>query len=285
MAKVVVVTDSTAYIPKELIADFPIEVAPLQVIWGEESYRDGVDISPVEFYTRLETAKVLPSTSQTPPADFHQIYERLANQGYDILSVHISSRLSGTMDSAVQARNMLPDAHIELVDSRAAGMALGFQALAAARAAHNGASLEECKHIAEKAVGHTGVQFVAKTLEFLHRGGRIGSGAAFIGKLMDIKPILGLRDGKIEALGKARTRNKALETMLDLIVEEIGDRRPVRIASLHANAREQAEALLVMACNRFNSGDVAEAMCSDVSPAIGTHLGPGGLGIAYMAGM
>ena len=286
MSKVAVVTDSTAYIPEELLEGYTIRVAPLQVLWDNESYRDGVDILPKEFYTRLATSKTMPSTSQTTPGWFEEIYKPLLAEGYDIVSIHISSALSGTCDSAFQAREELK-AHdrIAVIDSRAAGMALGFQALSVARAANNGASFKDCQKLAEKAVDHTGVLFVVDTLEFLHRGGRIGGGQAFLGKLLDVKPILALREGKIEPADKTRTKNRAIERMVDLLEKEVGDRRPVRISALHANVPDQAEKLLEHICRRFKSSEVAEAFSADVSPVIGTHLGPGGLGVAYMAGM
>lgn len=286
MSKVAVVTDSTAYIPQELLAGYPIRVAPLQVLWDGESYRDGVDILPKEFYTRLAGSKTMPSTSQTTPGWFQEIYAPLLDDGYDIVSIHISATLSGTVDSALQARAELKAVdRIAVIDSRSAGMALGFQALAVARAANNGASLAECVKLAQKAVGHTGVLFVVDTLEFLHRGGRIGGGQAFLGKLLDVKPILTLRDGKIEPADKTRTKNRAIERMVNLLKNDVGDRRPVRIAALHANVPDQAEKLLEHVCQCFNSSDIAEAMSADVSPVIGTHIGPGGLGLAYMAGM
>src|SRR5690606_13145566 len=125
MSKVAVVTDSTAYIPKALSKGLPIYVVPLQVVWGEETYRDGVDIQPLEFYTRLKTAKVMPTTSQPSPEAFRQVYATLLEEGYDIVSIHISAKLSGTLDSATQAREMLKGERIELVDSKVTAMALG----------------------------------------------------------------------------------------------------------------------------------------------------------------
>jgi DegV family protein with EDD domain len=285
MSKVAIVTDSTAYIPEDVRAGLPIYVTPLQLIWDQESFRDGIDIQPVDFYTRLSGSKTMPSTSQTTPAYFLQLYQQLITEGYEIVSIHISSLLSGTLDSAIQAKAQIENGRIELVDSKTSGMALGFQALQAARAAANGASVDEVKAIAEKAVDTTGVYFLVDTLEFLHRGGRIGGGAAFIGKLLDMKPILAVRHGKIEAADKARTRNKALERLVHHVVTDIGDRRPIRIGVVHANAAELAAEVLEKVCQQYPREDVVETVITDVSPVIGTHIGPGGTGVCFMAGM
>ena len=160
MQKVAIVTDSSPFIPAEIIEEHQIHVIPLIVIWGEENLYDGVDITPEEFYNRLETAKVMPSTSQPSVADFEVIFRKLHQQGYDILAVLISEDLSGTISSATQAKKLLPDANIEIVNSRSIAMALGFQVLMAARAANQGASLEECKRLAEGARDRGGVVFV-----------------------------------------------------------------------------------------------------------------------------
>jgi DegV family protein with EDD domain len=177
---------------------------------------------------------------------------------------------------------MYPDARIEIVDSESVAMALGFQVLTVARAAQEGASLEECKALAIQSIPHTGVVFALDTLEYLHRGGRIGGGARFLGTALNLKPILEIRDGRVEAADRVRTRKKSLNRVLDLVEEQIGGRSPVRIASLHANAEEEARMLLEEAVARF---DPVETYFTEVSPVVGTHAGPGTLGIAYMAGM
>ena len=285
MARVAIVTDSTAYLPKEVIANNPLSVLPLQCIFGQEIYLDGVDITPNEFYTRLKTTKVMPTTSQVTPAQFQDTYSQLLNEGYDILSIHISSKLSGTIDSAIQARSMFPGANIEIFDSLSTGMGLGFMALTIARAAAQGASLAECHALAERAIHHTGVLFLVDTLEFLHRGGRIGGAAAFLGTMLNMKPILELRNGKIEAVERVRTMGKAVDRLIDLAENRIAKRTPVRLATLHANSYENAQLLLDRARERFHVSDVSETILTEVSPVIGTHTGPGALGLCFMAGM
>lgn len=285
MAKVALVTDSTANIPLELTGSFPLHVAPLQVIWGKEIYRDGIDIQPAEFYTRLKDAKEMPTTSQATPASFNQIYHDLLEQGYDILSIHISSKLSGTLDSAYQSRQNFPGAKIELVDSNTTSMAMGFPLLVTMRAAAQGASLFECKALIEKACAQTGVYFAVSTLEFLRRGGRIGGAAAFLGTALNLKPILELRDGHIEAIERVRTMGKTIDRLLNLFEEKVGAHRPVYIAALHANAPDEAAILLDRAQQRFDRSDIAIATLADISPVLGTHTGPGCMGLAFMTGM
>ncbi len=285
MSRVAIVTDSTAYIPPEISAGYPIFSTPLQVIWDGETLRDGIDIQPDAFYRRLQHSKTTPTTSQPTPAAFIELYSRLLEQDYSILSIHISSKLSGTLDSATQARGHFPGAHIELFDSDFTSMAMGFMVMAAARVAAKGATLQECAAMARQAKEHTGVLFVVNTLEFLHRGGRIGGAAAFLGTALNLKPILELRDGKIEAVERVRTKGKALDRLLELYSERVGTKRPVHIAVLHSNADEEAHKTLERACQRFDTTDISESICTAISPVVGTHTGPGTIGLAFMAGM
>lgn len=285
MTKVAIVSDSTANIPAELLKKYPVFTAPLQVLWDEKVFLDGIDIHPGDFYQRLSSSKTMPSTSQVTPSAFLSLYEELLRDGYDILSIHISQKLSGTLDSAVQAKAQLPGARIELFDSETTAMAMGFHVLAAARAAAMGASLDECVELAKKARDHSGVLFTANTLEFLHRGGRIGGGAKFLGTALNLKPILEVRGGRVEAVERVRNIGKALDRMLELAIKRMGNNTPIRLATIHANDPENAEMLLQKARNHFNVADVSEAYISDVSPVIGTHTGPGTVGIAFMAGM
>ncbi|MCU0487644.1 MAG: DegV family protein [Anaerolineales bacterium] len=282
MSKVTLVTDSTTYLPKELVAKYGIKVAPQLLIWGEKTFLDGVDIQPSEFYTRLKTAKTMPSSSQATPKIFHEIFKAEVEAGNSVLAILISEVLSGTIASAIQAREMLPGATIEIVDSRTTSMAMGFTLLAAARALEDGASLAEAKAMAEKAREHVGVVFAVDTLEFLHRGGRIGGANRFLGTALNIKPILEVTGGKVEGIEKVRTRSKSLNRVIEIIGERIGGRTPVRLATLHANAPEEAKMVLEEAKKQFNA---VESIASEVSPVVGTHAGPGTVGLAFMAGM
>jgi len=285
MSKVAIVTDSTANIPAEHTKGLPIHVLPLQVLWEDKVYLDGIDITPTEFYKRLKTAKTMPTTSQATPAQFQEKFSSLLEQGYDILCILISSKLSGTMDSAIQAKEHFPNAKIELFDSLSSSMAMGFQILTVARAAAEGASLSECRTLAELSRSKVDVFFVVSTLEFLHRGGRIGGATAFLGTALNLKPILSLRDGQVIAIERVRTMGKALDRLLDLYQKGIDGDRPIRVSALHANAPEEAKKILERAQQLFHVSDIHDAILAEVSPVIGTHTGPGTIGLAFLAGM
>lgn len=285
MPKVAIVTDSSHNLPVNFIKGYPIFVIPLHLIWGDKTYLDGVDIQPHQFYARLKTAKIMPTTSQPSPSEFKELYRNLLEQDYHILSIHIAGSLSGTMDSAIQAKLSLPGTPIELVDSETTSAAMGFQVLTTARLASQGATLQECKMYAEQSRSHTGVYFTLNTLEFLHRGGRIGGGAAFLGTLLNLKPILEIRKGRVEAVERVRTIKRAVNRLLDLCEDNIGKRTPIRLCSLHSSNSENADVLLETARQRFGISEVNDAFTTEVSPVIGTHAGPGALGLAFMAGM
>lgn len=283
MSKVAVVTDSTAYLSKELVTAYGITVVPLVVIWGDEELLDNVDIGPEEFYERLSTAQVMPSTSQVTIQTFADTFKKLHAEGYDILTVVISSALSGTMDSAIQAKKLVPDANIALVDSQSTSLPLAFMALAAARAAKRGASLQECVQVVEAVRAHTQMFFAVDTLEFLHRGGRIGGASRFLGTALGLKPILYLEDGKVEALEKVRTTKRAHGRLVELINEGVNGKSPINfVGVVHAASEETATQLMNDVEEKFNPH---ELMLASISPVIGTHTGPGTLGIAYVAGV
>jgi DegV family protein with EDD domain len=284
MSKVAIVTDSTAYLPDAFVSAYHLTVTPQVLIWGEETYRDGVDIQPNEFYAKLENAKVMPTTSQVSIVSMKEAFEGLLKAGYDVLGIFISSKLSGTIQSAMKAKEMIPSAanKIAIVDSLSTAMAMGFQVLTVARAAKEGASLAECQKLAEEARKHTGVFFVVDTLEFLHRGGRIGGAQALLGSALNIKPVLTLQDGRIETADKVRTKSKAISRMIELVAEHIGHSSPIRLATLHANAETEARQILETAASQLNP---IETVFTSVSPVIGTHIGPGTVGLAFMAGM
>jgi DegV family protein with EDD domain len=281
MSLVAIVTDSTAYLPNELIKKYNISIVPLILIWGDETFEDGVTMMPQDFYRRLPDSKVIPTTSQATIPSMQKAFSNLIEQGFDVLGIFLSSKLSGTVESAIQAREMMGTGadKVAIVDSLATTMAMGWPVLTAARAAANGENLVECTKIAEQARDHTGVLFVVETLEFLRRGGRIGGAQALLGTALNIKPILELQAGRIESVEKIRTKGKALERMLDLAEEKMAGRTPVRLATVHANDEPAALALLETAKARFNP---IESLHSILSPVIGAHAGPGTVALAYM---
>lgn len=284
MAKIALVTDSTTYMPPELIKKYSVSVAPQVLVWGDQMYKDGVDIQPSEFYAKLKTAKEMPTTAQVSVASFQEIFQGLVEQGFEVLALLLSAKLSGTIQSAVQAKDLMGSAgeKVHVIDSQSVAMALGFQVLTVARAAENGASLKEAIALAEKSFEYTGIFFAVDTLEFLHRGGRIGGAQRFIGTMLNMKPILAIQDGRVEGIERIRTKAKAHERLLELTVEKVSNRSPVRLATLHANAAEDAQILLAKAEQALHP---VESIFTEVSPVVGTHAGPGTIGLAFMAGL
>lgn len=284
MGKIAFVTDSTAYIPDELIKQYNIRVVPQVLVWGDQTFQDGVDINPGEFYSRLKSCKIMPTTSQVSFITMESIFRNLVEKGYDVIGVFISEKLSGTILSALRGREAMGNAgcKVTVLDSHSTSMAMGFQILAAVRLAELGASVEDCKEIIERAREHVGVYFVLSTLEFLHRGGRIGGAQRFLGSALNLKPILELKDGRVEPEDRVRTMKKALDRLMELVAERIKDKSKIHLATLHANAEQEALDLLDRAGKQFNP---VESLLSSVSPVVGTHAGPGTVGLAFMEGI
>lgn len=279
MPRIAIVTDSTAYLPEELRQRYNISMAPQQVIWGTETFKDGVDMTPTQFYQRLRVDKTNPKTSQTSPMFFKEYYERALQSADTVLCLTISSLLSQTFNSANVAKGYLPGASIEVLDTYSTAMALGFLAIAAAQAAAEGKSVDEIKALIQAQMPKTGVVFVVDTLDYLHRGGRIGGGARFMGNLLNVKPVLHLTNGKVDALERVRTKKKAIEFMVDHISKLVSGKSNIRIATLHADAEAEARELLNMATARLGA---KESILAEVSPAVGAHTGPGTVGLAWM---
>ena len=279
--KIAVVIDSTTTLPDGFLPGVELQTAPAVIIWEGEELLDGIDIQPDAFYARLAQSKESPSTSQATPIMFQRIYEDLVNRGYAILVVTISSKLSGMYTSAVQAKHSLAGASIEVIDSLTGTMTVGLSLTKVQEAIKSGATLQKCRQVMENTLQNTGVLLTVETLEYLERGGRIGKASSFLGSALQLKPILEIVDGGFEGLEKIRTRSKALDKLVDLTLERIGDRRPIEIAALHANAETVANQLIEKVQARV---DTARALVTPVSPAVGVHLGPGTVGLAFLAG-
>jgi len=284
MPKIAIVTDSTAYIPKELREKHFITVVPQVVIWEGESFEDDVTMTTDQFYSRLRTAKVMPTTSQVSVVNMQNAFSTLLEQGYEVLGMFVSSKLSGTFQSALLARDQLTSGKdkIELIDTETVAMALGFQVLAVARAAQDGATMVDCKVLVDKVHDLTGVYLTVETLEFLHRQGRIGGAQRFLGTALNLKPILAVEGGRIEPVERVRTRGKALDRVVEIVAEKCAGKSPVRIATLHADSPNDAKAMLDKITPMLNP---VESIFAAVSPAVGANAGPGTVGLAYMAGM
>lgn len=283
MSKVAIVTDSTANIPPELLSQYNITTVPLFLIWGDKTYKEGIDIQASEFYDKLVQSDTLPTTSQATIASLEKVFKDLSEQGYDILTTVISSKLSGTLDSAIQAKKAFPNANIELVDSLSTSVPLAMLVLIAAKAAKSGASLAECKSLVEKAVKKMHVFFAVDTLEYLHKGGRIGGAARFLGTALGLKPILELSNGAIEARERVRTSKKAHARLLELVGETISDQKPLNSIGIIATNKPDVANFLLNECKtRFRPQEI---MLGTLSPVIGTHTGPGTVGVAILAGL
>jgi DegV family protein with EDD domain len=273
-----IVTDSTAYLPEAIVRQHDIRVVPLYVHFGEEAFREGVELSDKEFYARLKEAPALPTTSQPSAGEFHQIFEELAEAGHEIVTLTISSKLSGTWNSAMAAKEMLPEARISIVDTLSTAVGLHLMVNAAVEAAAAGATRQEIVDKIEEIKKTSQLWFVVDTLEYLAKGGRIGNARAFMGTLLKVKPILTLQDGAIEPCEQVRSKPKALARMLEIAEEYVGSKGPqAKVAVLNALVPAEAEALGQELVERIGC---APPLLGDLGPVIGTHTGPGVVGIA-----
>ena len=280
MNKVAIVTDSTVAIPPSIVAEQKLTIVPLAVNWDGETYLDGIDITPKQFYERLGKSKTMPTTSQPSAGAFTEVYTRLLDEGYDILTLVISSKLSGTWDSAIQGAEGLPQDRLVVLNSLQASMPLSIMALMTSDAALKGASLLECKNLAIDVSERVQTLFVLETLEFLHRGGRIGAAARFLGTALKLKPILKLQNGAIVPLEKVRTFSKAIKRLFEIAETDLGKQGRVEyLGVLSANSPKYSEEITATARQRFR---VKNEFVSEISPVIGTHTGPGAVGLVYL---
>ena len=276
MSQISIVTDSTADLPPALCQEYGITVVPLKVIFGQESFRDGVDLTSGQFFQRLRESPQLPTTSQPAPSEFLAAYQPLAQRGDSIISIHLASSLSGTFQSAQLAKTMLAYPDLEVVDSRSASLGLGQLALAAARAARAGLDKEEVLAVVTRAMASLRVYFLVDTLEYLQKGGRIGRAQAFLGTLLSIKPLLALRDSGVHPLEKARGKARGLDRLAEIIAAGFPPDQPVWCGLVHGSDPEGLSQLRERVVSRLNCTQVLTA---EVGPVIATHTGPGVLGV------
>jgi len=216
MTNVAIVTDSVADLPSEVVEEFGITVVPLVLRFGTDVYRDGLDLGPDEFYGRLKTSKALPATSVPPPMAYADVYDKLAEKTNEIVVTSVTGKLSATYQVAVQAvRLMKKKCRVEVLDSQWAVMAQGFITIAAAKAARAGASLDDVLDAARRTMRRVEIQAAFDTLEYLERGGRIGKAQAFLGSLLKVNPIIGLKDGEVYPVARERSRAKAIDRLYD----------------------------------------------------------------------
>jgi len=276
--KITVVTDSSAYIPEVAQEGLNISVIPLWLIWDDDRFRDGVDIGPQTFYDRLKKSSTLPTSSQPSAKEFEIFFRQVAKECDAIASVLVSSKISGTVACAQTALSEFPEFPIRIVDTLSCSMGLGFVVLAAARAAAAGEDLDGVIAAAEKMRDKVQLLFVVDTLEYLHRGGRITGTKRLLGTALKIKPLLQFKDGLIQSLSQARTKSKAFELLLQITQERLSGKRMAEAAIVDIDNPEDGEAIARLTKERLGPNLIHRA---EVSPVVGTHVGPGAIGIAF----
>jgi len=281
MAKVALVTDSAASLPASLRAQYDIEVVPLNLVFDDHSYPDGLE-SNGQFYQALKAARRPPTTTSASPGTLLEALRRAASKAPSVLCVTVSSRFSGTYDAAVKGAQMLreerPDVAVEVLNSQSAAMAEGFVVIEAARLATSGAELLEVVAHARDVISRVGIVAVIDTLEYLARGGRVPRIKAWASALLSVKPIIELRQQHIHLVTRARTRQRAVEQLIP-ILEQRGLRgQKLHLCVQHTNALEDAERLAKEAAGRLHPAEVA---VSEFTLVMGAHTGPGLLGLAY----
>lgn len=278
MPRVAVVTDSTAMIPDDLVAEHQIVVVPLQVIIGEECYEEGLpESSPAAVVAALAEKRPV-STSRPAPETLRRVYAQLAEQGYDeVVSVHVSGEMSGTVESARIAARDAP-VPVAALDTRAVGPCVGFAVLAAVQAVAAGASAQDAAAAALARSSATKSLFYVNTLEYLRRGGRIGAATALLGSALAVKPLLTIGEGRVVPLERVRTAARALSRLEELAVEAVGERR-VEVAVAHMAAAERAQALVDSLAERLADQLTAPVRCGEIGAALTAHVGPGVLAV------
>jgi DegV family protein with EDD domain len=282
MQKVAVVTDSACSLPENLLAEFNIHTVAYYIHRGREVLRDLVTVKRDEFISWLPTATSLPTTASPGPGDYFDMYRSLVDNGvHEIISIHMTSRGSGAYQAATVAQSMLaesdPKVKIEVVDTKNVSLCQGWIALEAARAALKGASLESISNQVSGMIPVTRMVQTADTLKYLYMGGRIGLAKRLVGGLLNIKPIIGMKDGVIVALGQARSRLGAYREMADMVSDAIGQGR-AKVAYVHAGAQDEAEKIRQLVEDKV---DVVESFMAELSPALAVHTGPGTAGLCY----
>ena len=275
-----IVTDSTADLPLQFAHDLGISVVPLSVIFGDEVFREGVDIGHDLFYDKLVHERDLPTTSAPSVGDFLEVYEPLLKETDEIVSVHLSSKLSATYNNACQAAKILADrgARIEVMDSQAISLGLTFVTLAAARVAREGGDIEQIRAAVERTVRNIRIYVVVDTLEYLRRGGRIGRARAFLGTMLRVKPLLSLRDGEVHPEERVRTKARAMERLFQIATSYPNVQELAIGYSTNPKDAHDFELRLAAAMPQVN------ILVTRVGPVIGTHVGPGALAFGLLEG-
>jgi DegV family protein with EDD domain len=282
MSRVGILTDTTASIPAELVNELQIELVPYYVHRGLDTLRDMLDVQPGPFADYLKTADRLPTTSNPSIGDYLTGLKRLAGRTKEIVALTMTSKGSGAYQSCRAAveilRERLPDVRVEVVDTLKVAMSHGWAVIEAARSALGGLSCGAVVDRAKAVAAQSTMIMTADTLKYLHMGGRIGRAQHLVGSLLNIKPLIGMEDGVIVALGAVRTRPKAYARMIELMCQQLGEGVRIKVAFTHCAALEQLDVLKQQVLQRFNC---VEVLTSPLSPALAVHSGPGTVGVNY----
>jgi len=283
--KVAIVTDSIACIPQEQVEKYGIEIVPIQLIFEDRTYRDGIDINPAEFYTLLRKAEKLPTTAGAVPGAFVETFRKVGKRASSILCITVTAKLSGMFNSAQlameTAKEALPGVVMEMLDSETAAAAQGLVVLATARAAASGQSLAKVVETAKSVIQRVNFFAALDTLYYLAKGGRVPKAASWVGSLIKIKPILTIKDGELATVTNPRTTAGAMKRMLQIMEQRIVMGQPLHAAVMHADALDEAMALKSQISSQF---DCAELFITEFTPVMGAHTGPGVIGIAFYSG-
>lgn len=278
MDQVRIVTDSNCQLPESLCQELGIRVVHLPYAWDDRTYIDRIDMGPRTFYTRLRESKNLPTTSAPTPGSFYDVFEELATSGEPVLLLHVGSEFSSTYKTAALAKEMLPEKKIYLFDSHGNGMGLGFQVLAVARAARQGRSIEELIALAEEAREKTGILFAVKDLTYLQRGGRITLAERILAQSLNLIPIFEIRNGPINQVDRVRSFGRATKRLVALAKDRLAGTASKRIGIVHADNEAGAYKLRSLIEEQIQP---TELILEELSPILGTHTGPGAIGLAY----
>lgn len=282
MGRVHIVTDSNCHIPEALRRELGIHVVQLPYVWEGETYLDEVDIGPREFYARLRGSRVLPKTSGPTPGSYRGKFEEITGDGGSILVIHVGHEFSSTHSAAQIAKQMVPSDRIHLFDSHSNALGLGFQVLAVARAAREGRELDDLLEVARKARESTGVVFAVENVDYLHRGGRITFGQRILASMLNLTPIMEIKEGPIEIIGRVRSSKKAVMKLVEVVESRVAGRDPVRIGVLHADHEQGGYELRRIIQERIQPD---ELILEELNPILGIHTGPGAIGLAYCVGI
>ena len=279
-ARTALVTDSTSNLSHDLAEKRHIHIAPLYVLWGDKSYKDGVDISEAELFQKLRelgSDDDLPKTSQVSVQDFVDMFKqaREAENADEVVCTVISTGMSGTYSSAMQAREQV-DFPVHVIDSLYTSWALGLPVLSGADARDQGASPTEIVEAIQQSLAHTSFHFTLESLDFLHRGGRIGNASHLFGTLLNIKPVLKMVDGVVTSADKVRTRKRALQRLMALAAKDVGDHKVKRVAVMHGGTEGEARPVLDQAVAKFQP---QEHFFNFATSVLGVHVGPGAVGL------